>query len=165
MKSLSTKLSPVAVLFLAFASSAAAMSLSEAQDAARGLFKGGVKLSGRAPSAAAKPAAAARTCWERAAQETADALGLPKRVCLDTVVMDRGDMIVTGEPVTGRFRTDASGRAVVAHAERSEGACENAASAHLYVAADGSVSGEVGFVHDTCHSSWSYEPVAYQRLP
>lgn len=163
MMRLSKKMSPVAVLFLAFASSAAAMGLSEAQDAARGLLKNGVKLVGRASLAAAKPAA--RTCWERAAQETADALGLPKRVCLDAVVMDRGDMIVTGEPVSGRFRADASGRAVVAHAYRSEGTCESATSAHLYVAADGSVSGEVGEVHDTCHSSWSYEPVAYSRLP
>mgnify|MGYP001585892040 CR=1 FL=1 len=165
MMRLSKKMSPVAVLFLAFASSAAAMGLSEAQDAARGLLKNGLKLNGRAPLTAAKSAAAARTCWERAAQETADALGLPKRVCLDAVVMDRGDLIVTGEPVSGRFRADASGRAVVAHAYRSEGACESATSAHLYVAADGSVSGEVGEVHDVCHSSWTYEPVAYSRLP
>lgn len=154
-----------AVLFLTVASPAAAIGLAEAQDAARGLLSGIVKLSGRAQIAAAAPGAPARTCWERAAQKTADALELPKRVCLDGVKMEKGELIVTGEPVSGRFKPAADGRAVVSRAERSEGACEEGLSASLFIAVDGAVTATVGTVHDVCHSSWEYEAVVYRRLP
>ncbi len=152
-----------AALCAALSVPASALGLSEAQNAVGGMLKNAVSIKGRAPLTTLSASSSSRVCWTRAAQETADALGMPRRVCIDQAYADRGDMVVLGEPLSGRLRTQPDGSATLFHKYESEGTCSRGASAYVRIDAAGGLTGEVGTVHDECHSHWDYQPVPFTR--
>ncbi|MDX6770064.1 MAG: hypothetical protein SF051_11070 [Elusimicrobiota bacterium] len=153
----------LAAVSLSLAAPAAA-GLAEAQASARELIKQAVTVSGRAPTRAVSQAASARACWQRAADAQADALGMARVVCVDSVRVEGESLVVAGT-FTGRFRLLWGVRATVFSAYRSEGACESGESASISITPEGRVEGSVGESPDVCHSGFQERDLAFTRVP